>query len=127
MDNTPIPPPPAAVQAPCPNNHLILSILITIFCCLPTGVIAIIYSCKVNTLYNENRLQEAQNASQWALRWNIVSVILTVVGTILFSLFSAALYPMILKEIETQNPEMMRDLPAEIQQEISDDEFEIGE
>ena len=126
MNNTPIPPPPAAVPIPCPSNYLVFSILTTLFCCLPTGIVAIIYSCKVSSLYNENRMQDAQQASQWALRWNIVSIILGIVGLLLYSLASAALYPILLKEMEAQNPELMRDLPAEIQREMSD-EFEITE
>lgn len=124
MDNTPIPPPPTAVQTPCPNNHLVFSILTTLFCCLPTGIVAIIYSCKVDSLYNENRLQESQNASQCALRWSIVSIILGIVVNLLLGIVGF-LYTA--NELEAQYTESLHDIPAEIQSEISDDEFEIGE
>ena len=36
---------------PQPNNYLVWAILVTIFCCLPFGIVAIIKANKVNTLY----------------------------------------------------------------------------
>lgn len=35
----------------CPENHLLLAILATLFCFWPTGIIAIIFSLKVDTIY----------------------------------------------------------------------------
>ncbi len=113
MDNTPIPPPPAAVQIPCPNNYLVLSILVTLFCCLPLGIVAIVYSCRVNPLYNAGKTTEAQNASKWALRWNIISLISVAV----FCLIS---YSLINQELRN-NPELFHNFDEEVQHEISDD------
>ena len=36
---------------PQPNNYLVWAKLVTIFCCLPFGIVAIIKANKVNTLY----------------------------------------------------------------------------
>ena len=47
------PPPPAGGLPPAgapPNNNLVLGILVTIFCCLPFGIVSIIYASKVDGL-----------------------------------------------------------------------------
>lgn len=124
MDNTPIPPPPAAVQIPCPNNHLVLSILVTLFCCLPTGIVAIIYSCQVNSLYNAGKTTEAQNASKWALRWNIISLVGVAILFIIGFICSMVAYPVVLEELRN-NPELRRSLDEEIQREFSDDQQDM--
>lgn len=42
-------------QIPIVDNHLLLSILTTIFCCLPVGAISIVYSVQTNlALYTHN-------------------------------------------------------------------------
>src|SRR5690242_9892722 len=51
---TPPPPPPApGYNAPVgggtpPPNHLVWSILTTLFCCLPLGIVSIIFAAQVN-------------------------------------------------------------------------------
>lgn len=57
----PIPPPP--------NNYLAESILVTLFCCMPFGVMGIIKAARVGSLYSQGRYQEAQNASRSAWKW----------------------------------------------------------
>ncbi len=124
MENTPIPPPPAAVQIPCPNNHLVLSILVTLLCCLPGGIVAIVYSCQVNSLYNAGKTTEAQNASKWALRWNIISIISVAVLCIIGFICSMVAYPVVLEELRN-NPELRRSLDEEFQRKTSDDQQDM--
>ena len=59
---------------PKPKNFLALSILATIFCCLPFGIPAIIYSAQVDSHWNGGRYQEARDASRKAKTWMLVSV-----------------------------------------------------
>ena len=73
-------PQPQPVQqqpvGPKPKNYLVLSILATLFCCLPFGIPAIIFSAQVDSHWNAGRYQEAYNASRKAKTWMLVSVIL---------------------------------------------------
>lgn len=124
MENTPIPPTPAAVQIPCPNNHLVLSILVTLFCCLPGGIVAIVYSCQVNSLYNAGKTTEAQNASKWALRWNIISIVSVAVLFFIGFIGAMAAYPMIEEELRN-NPELRQSIHEELQRELHDEPDEV--
>lgn len=49
-----------------PNDLLVWSILSTIFCCLPTGIVAIVYSSKVNSLWDSGEHAEAIEAARKA-------------------------------------------------------------
>ena len=63
----------SAVSAVIPN-HMAKAILVTIFCCLPTGIVAIVYASQVNTKIAQGDIRGAQAASQNAKTWIIVSL-----------------------------------------------------
>lgn len=56
-----------------PSSYLVLSIICTILCCLPAGIVAIVYSCKVNSLWDSGEYAKATAASRNALTWILVS------------------------------------------------------
>lgn len=58
---------------PMPDNHLVWAILSTIFCCLPFGVVSIVYATQVESLYLQGRYEEALDKSKKALKWAIAS------------------------------------------------------
>ncbi len=72
-----LPPPPQAQtqvsypppQAPVPN-HLVPAIRTTLFCCLPFGIVSIVYAAQVNGKLaagdRAGALQSSQNAKTWA-------------------------------------------------------------
>ncbi|MCM1076128.1 MAG: CD225/dispanin family protein [Bacteroides sp.] len=60
---------------PMPDNYLIWSILATICCCLPTGIIAIIYASKVSPAYYRGDYMAAMDASSKAQMWLIISFV----------------------------------------------------
>ncbi len=60
---------------PKPDNYLVWSILTTICCCLPFGIVAIVYSSKVNTLYNSQQYSAAVEAANNAKKWCLISLI----------------------------------------------------
>lgn len=70
-----------------PNSYLALAIISTILCCLPAGIVSIIYSAKVNSLYEDGKYNEAMNASRNAKTWGIVSVVIALFGWIIYVLF----------------------------------------
>jgi hypothetical protein len=68
---TPPPPPSygtpsAGVPGPTIPNYLVQSILVTLCCCLPLGVVAIVFSAQVNSKLAAGDIAGAQDASNKA-------------------------------------------------------------
>ncbi len=66
-----------------PNNHLAGAILSTIFCCLPLGIVAIIYASKVDGLYRAGDYFGAQDASNKAMNYTLWGVVLGIICIII--------------------------------------------
>jgi hypothetical protein len=62
-------PPGTTVQ-----NYLVFAILATVFCCLPTGIPAIVYAAQVNSKLQAGDLAGAQLASKNAKLWCLISL-----------------------------------------------------
>ncbi|MEP6647908.1 MAG: CD225/dispanin family protein [Saprospiraceae bacterium] len=52
-----------------PKNWLVESILVTICCCLPFGIVGIVNATKVEALWNTGQKEAALKASQEAGKW----------------------------------------------------------
>lgn len=52
-----------------PNDHLIWAVLITIFCCLPFGIVAIVKSSDVERLWHMGMREEAIAKSRSVKKW----------------------------------------------------------
>lgn len=52
-----------------PDNFLVWAILSTMFCCLPLGVVSIVYASKVNNLWSAGNYDEAIEAADKARSW----------------------------------------------------------
>lgn len=65
-----------------PTNHLVPAILTTIFCCLPFGIVSIVYAARVNSLWDGGRHEQAREAAGKARTWWIVSLVVGIVVTI---------------------------------------------
>ena len=61
-------------------NHLIWAIAATIFCCLPAGIIAIVYAAQVNGMLDAGDYSGARRASRNAKIWAIVSMAAAALG-----------------------------------------------
>lgn len=57
-------------------NHLVWAILTTLFCCLPLGIVSIVYSSQVDGKRAAGDLPGAYRASHNAKMWAIYSVII---------------------------------------------------
>jgi len=66
-------------KPPMPSNHLALAIFTTILCCLPAGIVSIVYASQVNTKYNAGDYEGAERASKNAKTWWIVALIVGLV------------------------------------------------
>lgn len=67
-----------------PNDYLVLSILTTILCCLPLGIVSIIRSTQVNSYWANEKFDEAQKASMDAKKWSIIGICISAAGILLY-------------------------------------------
>ena len=58
---------------PAIPNYLVQSILVTFCCCLPFGIVAVVYAAQVNDKAARGDIAGAMNASRNAKIWSIVS------------------------------------------------------
>lgn len=63
-------------EQPRPSSYLGWAIAMTLLCCLPTGIVAIIYSSQVNDKFHYGDITGAQRASDRAQIWIILSFVL---------------------------------------------------
>lgn len=69
-----------------PPTYLVWSILTTIFCCLPFGIVAIVKSSKVSSLYAQGDYDGALKASCDAKVWAIVSACVGFVSSVIYAI-----------------------------------------
>ena len=77
-----------------PDNWLAWSILCTILCCLPFGVVGIVYAAQVDSLWNQGRFTEAIKAAKKAKTFTLIGVISAAIFLLIYFLiwfFAAAL------------------------------------
>src|ERR1700741_294698 len=90
----PPPPPPGSPPQPpagqAPSNHLVWSILVTIFCCIPFGIVAIVKSSQVNGLWAQGRYAEAQASADRARKWGTWGAVIGVVVGIIYAIIAVA-------------------------------------
>lgn len=67
-----------------PKNYLTEAILVTLFCCLPLGVVSIIFASKVDSEYRKGNYEEAQKASEEAQKYMKWGLIGGIVGVVLY-------------------------------------------
>lgn len=64
-----------------PSTYLAWAILSTICCCLPTGIVAIVYASKVSPLYLRGDMEGSRQASEKAAMWTIISFVAGLIWT----------------------------------------------
>ncbi len=78
--------PPAHVE-----NHLVKAIIVTVLCCLPLGIVAIVYAASVNGKLQAGdyagAVEAGQKANTWAncglgvgIAWILIYAIITIIG-----------------------------------------------
>ncbi|WP_242889959.1 CD225/dispanin family protein [Actinomadura litoris] len=83
---------PAGPSGTPPPNHLVWAILTTLFCCLPAGIVSIVFAAQVNSKWSSGDHAGAVSASNNAKIWAIVSAVIGGVATLLFVALSAGNY-----------------------------------
>jgi type IV pilus assembly protein PilA len=76
LQSQPVPMQATGVVAPIikVSNYLVFAVLATLFCCLPTGIVAIAFAAQVNGKLQAGDLEGAQKASRIAKIWCWISV-----------------------------------------------------
>jgi hypothetical protein len=69
-----------------PKNYLVESILVTLFCCLPLGVIGIINASKVESLFKAGDVDGAVKYSEEAKKWSTIGFCVGVAFLVLYFL-----------------------------------------
>ena len=87
-----IPPEPVQTKPIMPNTWLVQSILATICCCLPFGIVGIVNATKVESYYMRgdyaNAIRCSENAKKWTI-WAVVSAVIIVVLYVIALLIAA--------------------------------------
>ena len=78
-------PPQAAPDIP---SYLVQAILVTLFCCLPFGIVSIVYAAQVNGKIAAGDYRGAMDSSQKAKTWMWVSFGLGLAGTLIWLLMA---------------------------------------
>jgi len=85
------PAPPPLNAATAPSNNLALAIIATVvsllFCCLPHGVISLIFALQVDKKAQAGDIQGAMNAAKQAKIWAFVSIAVAIVSLVLSLIF----------------------------------------
>lgn len=71
-----------------PKNYLVESILITLFCCLPLGIVGIVYAAQVNSKYDSGDYNGAVEASKNAGKFVKYGLIAGIVVAILYAVLA---------------------------------------
>jgi len=74
-------------QHPKPKNYLVESILVTIFCCLPLGVVGIVFAAQVNSKYDAGDYAGAEQSSKQAkqfMMWGLIVGLVVLVAYFAF-------------------------------------------
>ncbi|MDR0973188.1 MAG: CD225/dispanin family protein [Prevotellaceae bacterium] len=64
---------PATAASQPPKSYLAWSILTTIFCCLPFGIVGIVNASRVESRFYAGDMEGAQRASDNARRWTWIA------------------------------------------------------
>ncbi|XP_072018017.1 proline-rich transmembrane protein 1-like [Amphiura filiformis] len=71
-------------KPPPPEDYLVKSVLVTVLCCLPFGIVGIVQSGAAKTSYAAGNYQEAERLSQSARLWSITGLICGIVITVVY-------------------------------------------
>lgn len=86
--------PQEALTEPCPPTNLVWAIISTVLCCIPTGIVAIVYALKVTNKYREGDIEGAKRASEVGAWWCIASIVLGIIFQPFISMLPALMTSM---------------------------------
>ena len=63
-----------------PKSYLALAILTTLFCCLPFGIVSIVFAAKVDNYWNAGDYIHAEESSRKAKKWALAAIITGIIA-----------------------------------------------
>ena len=66
--------------------YLVLSIISTVCCCLPFGIVGIVYAAKINSAMNAGDYAEAERSARLAKIWIIVAFVVGIIVNVIYTL-----------------------------------------
>ncbi len=84
---SPVSPQPETPSIHPPKNWLVESILVTLFCCLPFGIVGIIFASQVSTKHASGDHTGALQASKDAGKWTKIGFFVGIAVYVLYLLF----------------------------------------
>ena len=73
----------AAVPVQTVPSHLALGIFATLCCCLPLGIVSIVYAAQVSSQAAAGNIAGAMESSRKAKFWGVLSIVLGGIGTLI--------------------------------------------
>ena len=70
-----------------PKNHLVEAILVTLFCCLPFGIVGIVNAARVESAFYSGDEMEAERLSREALKWSKIGLFIGIGVYLLYIVF----------------------------------------
>lgn len=71
-----------------PKNYLVESILVTMFCCMPFGVVGLVFAAQVNSKFEsgdvDGAIKSSEEAKKW-MKWSLYAGLAIIFLSILFS------------------------------------------
>ncbi|MBO4370685.1 MAG: CD225/dispanin family protein [Paludibacteraceae bacterium] len=83
--------PQAGYKPRRPDNYLVWAILSTVCCCVPFGIVSIVFSSKVDRLYDDGEYEEAQMTADKAKKWAVISAASAAAFVLLYIIFIVAI------------------------------------
>lgn len=73
------------------TTYLVFAIISTLLCCLPLGIVAIVYASKINSLQRSGDYAGAQNAAKKAKMFTIIGTVAALVVSIFYIIFAVVI------------------------------------
>jgi hypothetical protein len=73
-----------------PKSNLISGILVTLFCCLPFGIVSIVYAAQVDAKWNAGDWHGAERAARSAKNWALAGLVTGIATTLVYVLILTA-------------------------------------
>ncbi|MEO6038484.1 MAG: CD225/dispanin family protein [Saprospiraceae bacterium] len=80
-----------------PKNWLVESILVTICCCLPFGIVGIVNASKVESKFYAGDIDGAERAAAEAKKWTVIGFWIGIAVIVLYLIFVGVAFFMAIK------------------------------
>ena len=72
-----------------PKNWLVEAILVTVFCCLPFGIVGIVKAAEVNSKFAAGNYAGAVESSRSAAKWTKIGFFIAIAGVVIWGVLVA--------------------------------------